>query len=190
MVKTLLKRLNINQLQQLQHVTKTATQRVGEFTDSEMTTLEQAMQQEGYTFLTPSQLEDSAQFVEVPFKCNLSCNNAPKMQTIRNVIATCVSYDMALLQTGEVQPDVTCILNQHVTISGLEPAMKQLMRNAKLLKNVEITDILSHGKSGAARVVIQDIHHQITICNVFIRFKSTKKDAAIQHLTIDMYKYV
>lgn len=96
-----------------------------------------------------------------------SCGNAPKRLQIKEFIVAMTFVDEPYLDENIVKDIEWSIVGKDLTL-GSEAFVQQLCAAKQIVKEIHITNVITHGNIGSADGIIVLDSHSIAFCHVFV----------------------
>lgn len=178
-VKKRLFSINITSLEQLMMIDQHSLLKLHGIGPQAVKQLEEMMEENGLSMLKEPLHSFSAPFIVYG---NLKCDNASKRRVIRDYII--------LLWMKETH-QLTNLLTENVVmdkigsdkLTGIDAIINSYDDEGKSVRSLEIKEILSHGKEGAAHGTVTFSNDKQIHFSEFYTFESHKKDARISFIT-------
>lgn len=112
---------------------------------------------------------------------DLACDNAPKRRVIRDfLVGFYIGSKYKLEETTNQEVEIE--INGEQKINSLNELVKHLAQSNVKLSSLNLLNILSHGKYGAAEGVAVSINGEAFHFGLFYTFENSKKEALIKEI--------
>lgn len=176
--KRALEHVNITRLEQLTQLDEKSLLSLHGVGPKAVDLLKTAMEKENISMLNEPFHPFSTDFIVLG---DLKCDNAPKKRVIRDyLILLWMKDDTQLLEV--INENVTVHQISHETIEGIDNLVQTISTEEAII-SLELSQLLTHGKEGAAHGVVTFQSGIQKHFAEFYVFESHKKDARIKSIT-------